>query len=185
MRSSIVQAAALMQHPDGCSDAVRAVGVRVRREAAGMLAITYSIEGDLARVQVPRPRPPQFADGLWKHTCCECFIALEDRTEYHELNFSPSGEWAAYAFTKYRDGTPLTDDVLDPKIAVRKSAAALDVTVAIPLDRLSSEHLRATLALGIAAVIEENEGVLSYWALRHPAGKPDFHQRDSFVLEVE
>jgi hypothetical protein len=34
-------------------------------------------------------------------------------------------------------------------------------------------------------VIEEKSGLLSYWALKHPPGKPDFHHPDAFALEVE
>ena len=185
MRPSIIHAATLMPHPDSRGGAVRAIGVRVCRKVAGMLAITYSIEGDLAQVRVPAPRPPQFVGALWRHTCCECFISLKERPEYHEFNFAPSAEWAAYAFTKYRDGAPLMDEALDPKIAVRKSARKLELSASIPLGRLSSVHPCATLALGMTAVIEEEDGGLSYWALTHPAGKPDFHHRDSFVLEVE
>lgn len=37
---------------------------------------------------------------------------------------------------------------------------------------------------GLSAVIEEADGTLSYWALAHPAGKPDFHHPDCFVLEL-
>jgi hypothetical protein len=33
-------------------------------------------------------------------------------------------------------------------------------------------------------VIEEKNGALSYWALRHPAGKPDFHRRSAFAMEL-
>lgn len=36
----------------------------------------------------------------------------------------------------------------------------------------------------ITAVIEETDGTKSYWALAHPAGKPDFHHPDGFVLEL-
>lgn len=36
----------------------------------------------------------------------------------------------------------------------------------------------------ITAVIEEADGTKSYWALAHPAGKPDFHHPDGFVLEL-
>jgi hypothetical protein len=182
---SILREVTLVRHPESRSGAVRAIGVRVCREAAGMLAISYLIEGDLARVQVPTPRPPQCVDGLWKHTCCECFVALKGQPEYYEFNFSPSAEWAAYAFAKYRDGAPLADQALNPKIAVRKSTGQLELSASISIDRLSSAYPCATLALAVAAVIEEKDGVLSYWALRHPAGKPDFHQRDSFVLEIE
>jgi hypothetical protein len=33
-------------------------------------------------------------------------------------------------------------------------------------------------------VIEEGDGVLSYWALRHPAARPDFHHPEGFALEI-
>ena len=38
------------------------------------------------------------------------------------------------------------------------------------------------LRLGLAAVIEASDGTRSYWALRHPAGQPDFHHADAFAL---
>jgi hypothetical protein len=41
------------------------------------------------------------------------------------------------------------------------------------------------LRLGLSAVIESCNGSLSYWALRHPAGKPDFHHADAFALGLE
>jgi len=41
------------------------------------------------------------------------------------------------------------------------------------------------LRLALAAVVEDERGMLSYWALRHPAGKPDFHHPDAFALELE
>ena len=47
---------------------------------------------------------------------------------------------------------------------------------ALPWDR--------TGELGISAVIEEQDGRLSYWALAHPPGKPDFHHRDCFALRL-
>jgi hypothetical protein len=33
-------------------------------------------------------------------------------------------------------------------------------------------------------VIEETNGNKSYWALAHPAGKPDFHHADGFAYEL-
>jgi hypothetical protein len=40
------------------------------------------------------------------------------------------------------------------------------------------------LRIALAAVIEDENGRLSYWGLRHPPGKPDFHHPDGFALEV-
>ena len=38
--------------------------------------------------------------------------------------------------------------------------------------------------IALAAVIEDENGRLSYWGLRHPPGKPDFHHPNGFALEV-
>jgi hypothetical protein len=38
--------------------------------------------------------------------------------------------------------------------------------------------------VGLSAVIEAADGALSYWALRHPAGRPDFHHPDCFALDL-
>ena len=164
---------------------MRSIDARVCREEDGSLAITYSFEGDLARVRVPPPRPPIIAHGLWRHTCCECFLALEGGAAYHEFNFSPSGEWAVYKFARYREGEALVDEALNPGIVVRRSGEKLALDATISLERLSATHARERLSVALSAVIEDEEGKLSYWALTHPAGRPDFHHRDSFALKLE
>src|SRR5262249_28618763 len=107
---------------------------------------------------------------------------------YHEFNLSPSGEWAAYAFRRYRDGTPLAGESnareLDPRIAVRRAAGKLELDALIRLDRLSPMPPGLQLSLALSAVAEDQDGLLSYWALRHPPGKPDFHHADAFALEL-
>ena len=49
---------------------------------------------------------------------------------------------------------------------------------------LASLQSPAALRLGLAAVIEDRAGVLSYWALKHPVEKPDFHHADSLVVAL-
>ena len=151
----------------------------------GMLAVTYILEGDLDRVRVPAPRPPRIADRLWQHTCCELFITRPGQRAYHEFNFAPSGEWAAYAFERYRDGARLADDALNPQVAVRSATEKLELDAALPLDRLSPLHARTALSLALSAVVEARDGSLSYWALGHPSGKPDFHHADAFALVLD
>jgi hypothetical protein len=154
----------------------------------GALAVTYIFEGDLDRLRVPLQRPPRVAGRLWQHTCCEILIARKGLPEYHEFNFSPSSEWAAYAFKGYRDGARFVDESnaeeLIPHVTVRGAARKLELDALIRLDRLSPMHLDATLSLALSAVVEDQDGALSYWALRHPAGKPDFHHADAFALEL-
>jgi hypothetical protein len=39
--------------------------------------------------------------------------------------------------------------------------------------------------LGLAAILEEQDGTKSYWALAHPdAEKPDFHHPDCFAAQL-
>lgn len=167
---------ALACHPDTPSDTVRAIEARITRNG-GLLTAGYVIVGDIDRLRIPQPRAPRFAEDLWRHTCCEIFVARHGGAAYHEFNFSPSGEWAAYAFTRYRKGEPLTDAALNPRIETRKAAGRLELDAWIACDP-------GAILLGLSAVIEERDGSLSYWALKHPPGKPDFHHPDAFALEL-
>ncbi len=185
MRPAPAHAVQLACHPEARGAAVRAVSARVGAMPGARLALTYVLEGDLARVRVPAPRPPRFAERLWQHTCCEVFIARKDSPAYHEFNFAPSGEWAAYAFERYREGRPFADEALDPGIAVRRAGDALELDAVIRLDLLSPAHAGAPLSLALSAVVEDSDGALSYWALRHPPGRPDFHHADSFALALD
>lgn len=185
MPSSANHALALNPHPGTRSEAVRAIEARVAKLPGGVLALTYVIEGDLESLRIPAPRPPAPGEGLWQHTCCEVFIARKGVPAYHEFNFAPSGEWAAYAFARYRDGAPLLDAALDPRIAVRRSRERLELDAAIRLDLLSPDHAGVGLRLALAAVIEDEAGALSYWALRHAPGAPDFHHPQAYALELE
>lgn len=178
------QSVALTCHPTTPAAAVRDIAVRVWRSAAGVLTLAFQIDGDLEQLRVPPPRPARIAHRLWQHTCCEAFVAVKGATAYHELNFAPSGEWAAYAFSGYREGTPLEDQALAPGIAVRQGGRGLTLDALVPLAHLSPSYARAALRLGLSAVIEARDGTRSYWALRHPPGPPDFHHQDAFALRL-
>lgn len=184
MPTPVMCSAALLPHPDSGNCPVRSIRARVSRDTSASLAIRYAIEGAITRVRVPAPSSPRFIDGLWQHTCCECFIAVNGEAEYHEFNFSPSREWAAYGFADYRQGGPLNDNALNPRITVTTSTERIELNAVIGLERLSRRYKEATVRLGLSVVIEDTDGVLSYWALRHPGEKPDFHDRRSFLLEM-
>src|SRR5579859_5492555 len=171
-------------HPSTRPETVRAIGVLVRRSACAELQLTFRLDGDIPRIHVPSPGAPRIAAQLWRHTCFEAFIAVEGQAAYHEFNFAPSGEWAVYAFSGYRNGGPLADEMMRPQIAVRSTDRRLELDAVVRLDRLSTIHPRARLRVGLSAVIEASDG-LSYWALRHPADKPDFHDAAGFSLLLE
>jgi hypothetical protein len=171
--------AALERHPAVQCAALRGIEASVARTADGRLKVLYVLEGEIDRLRIPPPRPPRIAERLWQHSCCEIFIARKDLRGYREFNLSPSGEWAAYEFARYRKGALLADPALDPRIAVKRSADRLELAALIPL------HQEGKLQIGLAAVVEDQDGTLSYWALRHAPGKPDFHHPDAFALELD
>ena len=171
-------------HSSARSETVRAVEVRIRRSASAELQMTFRLDGDIRRIRVPPPAVPRIATQLWRHTCFEAFIAVEGQPAYHEFNFAPSGEWAVYAFSGYRNGGPLPNEMMRPHIAVRTTDSRLELDALVRLDGLSANNPRASLRIGLSAVIEASDG-LSYWALRHPADKPDFHHAAGFSLLLE
>ena len=141
--------------------------------------LTFSLVGDISGLRVPEYNSPRRMDNLWQHTCFEAFVMAGEGPGYREYNFSPSGEWAVYAFSDYRDGAGL-DIELAPGIVVRKTRDRLEVDAEIHQYFLPQG---GPLRLGLSAVVEEADGVLSYWALQHPPGKPDFHHPDAFTLQ--
>src|SRR5262249_49762994 len=149
-------------------DRVRGIEVRVHRSADGVLALTYVVDGDLTRIRIPAPTTPSIAHGLWEHTCCEAFVALDGAAAYQEFNFSPSGEWASYGFRGYREAESVGDETLAPAIAVRRSGDRLELDARISLSALSAPHQRAALCIGLSAVIDTDDGRLAYWSLYHP-----------------
>ena len=180
------QSFTLVPHPAVSAPAVESLTGCIARAADGVLNLTYVLTGDLGRLRLPARREPAFADMLWRHTCCEVFIRRKGAAAYYEFNFSPSGEWAVYAFARQRERALLVGDTerFNPHVTVCRSDAKLELDAAIRLDRLSLDP-KEPLVLGLSAVIEDMNGALSYWALRHPLDQPDFHHPDAFALELE
>ncbi|HEY2525758.1 MAG TPA: DOMON-like domain-containing protein [Candidatus Binataceae bacterium] len=174
----------LLCHPSARSEPARALSVHVSR-SADELRMTFRLDGDLGRIRIPAARPPRIATDLWRHTCFEVFITVEGQPAYHEFNFSPSGEWAVYAFSGYRAGGPLADETMRPRIDVDSAGSRLELDARVPLNPLSAIHPTAPLCIGLAAVVEADDGALSYWALRHHGDKPDFHDAGGFALLLE
>jgi hypothetical protein len=176
--------AILTCHPETSTTAVEEIEGRAGWTEDNALSLAYALKGDLLRLRIPSLQPSLRADRLWQHSCFEAFVALEDKPEYYEFNFAPSGQWAAYHFQRYRDGISLEDEIPAPEITVRSRADGFDLRAIVRLDSLPTTQPRARLKLALSAVVEDNNGMLSYWALWHPPGKPDFHHPDSFTLNL-
>ncbi len=169
----------LVCHPASPAPAGLALQCSVRADAAG-LSLFYQLLGDPAQLRWPEPASG-CADGLWQRTCMEVFVAGQGEAGYREFNFSPSGQWAAYAFSDYRQRDPAWHAAVTPQHTAGCQAGAWQLQARIPAALLPSTPWR----LGLSAVLEHADGALSYWALAHPGERPDFHHRASVCLDPD
>ncbi len=184
MATTHTQPAVLTAHPSTPNDAVRSLAVELRVEEPDILVFQYALVADMSRLRVPSALMGERADALWKHTCFEAFVAPAEASGYHEFNFSPSLEWAIYRFSAYRQGMSPASIGQTPQVSVRRGDHELELQSAVRLGHLADWPDAPRLKVALAAVIEDDKGGLSYWGLRHPPGKPDFHHPNSFALEV-
>lgn len=174
----------LKTHPDSSCRAVTGIGVEVIRPSPATLLLRFSVSGATDGIRLPPPARPERTDGLWRHTCFEAFIRGAHGAAYYEFNFSPSTEWAAYAFDGYRSGMRALSEINAPRIEMRSGGTQLDLQAALDLGGITELPEQAAWRLALSAIIEEAEGRKSWWALAHAPGKPDFHHPDGFTLEL-
>ncbi len=148
----------------------------------GELEIFFGIDGKTGEFVIPAPNKGARHDELWRTTCVELFIRESGAESYWEFNFSPSTDWAAYRFTGYRSGRQEEKGVSIVDVDVQKSTERLEMHLVMALDpalKLGSKKLK----IGLSAIIEEIDGSKSFWALKHPPGDPDFHNKACFTIE--
>lgn len=185
MRSGLrgAQWSVLVPHPDTPSPAVTALAAETHFAAPGVLICDYALHGDTAALRLPAPQGSP-AEGLWRHTCFEAFVGTPGLTGYYEFNFSPARDWAAYSFEDYRQGMRPAVLAQAPGLHVHLGPARLELSACIELAGLPDLAEAGTFRVALAAVLEDDAGRLSYWALQHSPGKPDFHHPDGFALEL-
>jgi hypothetical protein len=172
-----LQTHSLIAHPAFAPGRIGKVTARWGRVKDGKIMLRFRVDGADDMV-VPAPREPVRADDLWQSTCFELFLAYSDG-DYREFNFSPSGEWAAYAFSGYRNRIGNFDPAQPLEIAIEKGSSVFTLTAF-----LSAAELDRVQHAALTAVIKEAKGRKSYWAVRHSKLQPDFHEPTCFVLPV-
>ena len=187
----------LLPHADSLCQSVHSLEAEARALRPGVLRVHFTLTGDLPRMRIPQAGPGVRADGLWRHTCFEAFARHPAVPGYLEFNFSPSGAWQVYRFSGYRQGMTPAEPPAPPHITVgyRERGQALadpgvrtdDALVLEAIVHLPTPHADAQqgLRLALSSVVEEETGALSYWALRHAPGRPDFHHPDAFALTLD
>lgn len=169
----------LIPHPANGSSAIRSVIAIARREGS-RLSLAFRPLGQRALIKWPVVVPQGFSDGLWQHSCFEAFVGAEGDAAYVEINLSPSTRWAAYRFDGYRSGMRPAQAVPTGRIQWMPAAnctlrANLDIPD-LPADQIWQ--------LNLSTVIELLDGTKLYFALTHPEGNPDFHNRDCFAATL-
>lgn len=147
------------------------------------IAFRFRIAGDVARLRLADPGFARRSDGLWQHSCFEAFLRADASEPYHEFNFAPSGDWAAYAFAARR-GRRRSPALPAPAIESRRARDAFELIARVSIAGLPALAGAASIHAGLAAVIEDADGTLSYWALAHAGESPDFHDPATFTLRV-
>jgi hypothetical protein len=167
----------LICHPASPASQVTGVTVEARMDDEDEVLLTFIVDG-LPHVRIPAPQSPGRADDLWKSTCFELFLRPENEPGYIELNFSPSGQWAAYAFDDYREGMRDCPLPIAPHIERDGEGRGWEIDVDL------SPVRPGAMLMGLSAVVEELDGTRSYWALAHPPEKPDFHHPACFARRL-
>lgn len=170
-----MQTHSLVPHPDFPPTLVHAVNARITPDGEWW-RLRWRIEGAYKLV-VPPFAGKARDDGLWQKTCFELFLRTPGQLGYVELNLSPSERWNAYDFSAYRDGMAQRAFPREPSCSMRKGEALAIFDAAVPASALPP----APWEYNLAAVIEEDGGAKSFWALAHGAGKPDFHDAACFT----
>jgi hypothetical protein len=171
----------LICHAESKTAGVDAISVSITRGQSGEVTLRYCMVGALDTLEIASLATAKRVDGLWKSTCFELFIGNFEDEHYLEYNFSPSRQWAAYQFEGYRsDMVDLVTTAPNIRVEQNVDAHTLIATIALP-DAWQERDLSA----GVSAVIATKSGLTTYWAAAHPQGKPDFHHKDCFALQLE
>lgn len=170
----------LVAHPAHPPRRVTAVESKVIGFDDTWLRVRWRVDGAQELV-VPAFAGRGRADELWQTTCFELFLKPVGADSYVEFNLSPSERWAVYDFGAYRTGMSERPASREPDCTIRIGSSFAIFDAAIPRDVLPTLPASANFT----AVIEETGGVKSFWALAHPAAKPDFHDPACFAATLE
>lgn len=174
----------LLAHPAAPPSAGVEVLASAALDARG-LVLRWSLRAAPHLIAVaPRAARPGRRDRLWEHTCCEAFVARADADGYLELNLAPSEDWALWAFDAYRTGMRAAAASEAPRLRVLRMPRELRVDAVV--DPVAVQGLLGSppYVVGLSAVVEEQDGRRSYFALAHATDRPDFHARASWTAEV-
>ncbi|MBF0559929.1 MAG: DOMON-like domain-containing protein [Nitrospirae bacterium] len=152
--------------------------------SSSMLAVNCEFHGSLDGILIPCTAESRYRkDKLWEQTCFEVFLAVRNSPSYWEFNFSPAGHWNVYSFEAYRKEMKEEAAFSELPFSVHyEEGHALSCSVEIDLNKIVRADSR--LEAAVNSVMKLRDGTLTYWASTHNDGRPDFHRRDSFIIDL-
>lgn len=159
-----------------------------------MVSLTFRVEGAHQFELPAMTENASRAMNLWEQSCFEIFIRPLNTEAYLEFNLSSNGDWNAFVFKDYRlplmeDGAltpaPMDKAPICASTGIPRNDSAWRLDVQIDLSHLPREfHLPANRMIALSCILKDLKGNLHYFALKHPAEKPDFHHQESFCLRI-
>ncbi|MEH2193278.1 MAG: DOMON-like domain-containing protein [Nostoc sp.] len=147
------------------------------------LAICYMLEGDLKEITIFHPsNTPSRKHELWKETCFEFFLGINNSVQYWEFNLSPAGHWNVYRLDGYRQG--MQEETAFEKLQFDVQNQGEGLALVLDLDFGKIISVEQAIEVGITTVVKDRGGEVTYWALTHRGAEADFHLRDSFIIKL-
>jgi len=144
----------------------------------------FHLQGDLHKLQWPPASlvAPERRDLLWQNTCFEVFLSSGKSAQdpYFEINAAPQGDWNIYSLQAYRQNLTVFQQgqiTVQSEMSPSKDQARVSVT-------LNASFSSAPHFVGLTAVLQFQDGSLSYWALHHPHSEADFHDKRGFIVSL-
>jgi hypothetical protein len=186
-RDPVRGAIALAPHPAFGAGPLHSLHATASLDSDGRVTVEFFAHGELSGMRLaPTSAAPQRRVDLWRHSCFELFARRDAERGYLEFNFAPNGDWAAWVFDDYRSG----GRELEPgRVGISTRSVdtgrwCLHAQAKLGATGPGSADTPATWWLNLAAVIEAQDGGLSYWAARHAGARPDFHDRSCFCVPL-
>lgn len=174
----------LIRHPCSKGDACRRIKADCHLRAGNELNIAFELDANTSALAIPARGGAERKDNLWQTTCFELFLAKAGDHGYWEFNFSPSTDWAVYRFFAYRKDQRKEQAISMLDIQLHQEPTRFGLNANVPLGEIIGDSCADHISIGLSAIVEQTDGAVSYWALAHPPGEPDFHHECCFTLPL-
>jgi len=156
------------------------------------LNLSFAIQGETNQILWPQiTQKNKRKDELWTNTCFEIFIKPDNSDQYWEFNFCHEHYFNCYHFSNYRHKLQ-TELLIDQVYSQFDSQNKNNVTLsfATELEKLTNNYSLSSVRIGISCIMKTMNSDLSknenhYYALKHCANEPDFHNSDSYTISAK